>query len=401
MDIYNHKRNLENAIRRVKKSTLTKKNKEGLLDFTNFCIGGKGISIPCTLKYLHSIKKIGLWLNKDFESATRKDIEGVVSCIQNDECTEKTKQAHKVALRVFYKWLKGTEEVPDEVKWIKTTLKNRNHKIPEELLTEEEVTKMIEITDNLRDKAIVPLLYESGIRIGELLSMKMKNLNFDKYGATITVNGKTGMRRMRVVASTPYLASWKNIHPFRDNLEAPLWIGIGNVNKNEYLNYASVRKMLIVLARKAGIKKHVNPHNFRHSSATVAANFMTEAQMKEYFGWTQGSEMASIYVHLSGRDTDKAVLKRYGMLEEEEKEESKLKPKKCPRCSKINSATSKFCDSCGAVLDAKTAIELEGKREEADDDVYGVLEEVAKRDPKLLVQIMREKGWSEKLKIPL
>jgi integrase len=304
-----------------------------------------------------------LWLKKDFEKATKKDIEKVVGCIQNDDCTDKTKQAHKVALRQFYKWLRGEDEVPEEVRWIKTSISNRNNKLPDELLTEDEIKKLIEAADNLRDKAIISFLFESGCRVGELLSMKMKYVTFDKYGAIVMLNGKTGMRRVRGVISSPYLSSWRNIHPLRENPNAPFWICIGNVNKNKPMNYPAVRKMLRIVAERAGIKKQVNPHNFRHSGATLAANFMTEAQMKEYFGWTQGSRMASIYVHLSGRDTDEAILKRHGMLEEEKKRGSTLKPKKCPRCSQINKATSKFCDSCGAVLDIETAISLHEVRE--------------------------------------
>ena len=63
----------------------------------------------------------------------------------------------------------------------------------------------------------------------------------------------------------------------------------------------------------------------RHSRASVLANYLTEAQMRQYFGWVQGSDMPRIYVHLSGRDIDKAVYKMYGMLGEEE-EERKVKP---------------------------------------------------------------------------
>ncbi|MBD3210268.1 hypothetical protein GF318_02700 [Candidatus Micrarchaeota archaeon] len=43
------------------------------------------------------------------------------------------------------------------------------------------------------------------------------------------------------------------------------------------------------------------------------ANKLTEARMKACFGWVQGSDMAGVYVHLSGRDVDKAILGTYGM----------------------------------------------------------------------------------------
>ena len=97
----------------------------------------------------------------------------------------------------------------------------------------------------------------------------------------------------------------------------------------------------------AGVKKRVNPHNFRHSRETYLANFLTEAQMKEFFGWTQDSKMAGVYVHMSGRNVDNALLKIYGIKNDEEKRESIFKPKECPRCQKVNQATNKFCSRCG------------------------------------------------------
>ena len=49
------------------------------------------------------------------------------------------------------------------------------------------------------------------------------------------------------------------------------------------------------------------------------ANYLTEAQMNVYFGWVQGSDMPSIYVHLSGRDVDYAILKANGVLDRDSK----------------------------------------------------------------------------------
>jgi hypothetical protein len=67
--------------------------------------------------------------------------------------------------------------------------------------------------------------------------------------------------------------------------------------------------------------------------------------------------MASIYVHLSGRDVDNALLKVHGIKKPEEKEESQLNPKKCPRCQEINQFTNAFCNKCGMILDKKLEAE--------------------------------------------
>jgi site-specific recombinase XerD len=67
------------------------------------------------------------------------------------------------------------------------------------------------------------------------------------------------------------------------------------------------------LAKMAKIGKNVYPHLFRHSRATHLADKLTEAQMKIYFGWSGRSDVPSVYVHLSGRDVEEAILKLHGV----------------------------------------------------------------------------------------
>ena len=220
-------------------------------------------------------------------------------------------------------------------------------KLPEEMLSEEDIKNLINVAENPRDKAFIAILYESGCRIGEMLFLRLKHIKFDQYGAQLLVDGKTGYRRIRIIASAPYLTEWINKHPKKDDPEAPLWI----TRDYEIMSYAALRITFKRIFKKAGVHKKINFHNFRHSRATYLANHLTEAQMKEFFGWVQASDMASIYVHLSGRDVDNALLKVYGIKNHEEKEESQLNPKKCPRCQEINPFTNIFCNRCGMILD--------------------------------------------------
>ena len=239
-------------------------------------------------------------------------------------------------------------------------------KLPEELLTKEEIMKMVDAAEHIRDKAFILTLYESGCRIGELLNLRIKHVQLDKWGAVLLVNGKTGQRRVRVIVSFPKLNQWIENHPLREDPNAPLWITIGTNSRNKVLNYATAKTVLKKLAKKAGIKKRIYPHLFRHSRATHLANHLTEAQMKQYFGWVQGSDMASVYVHLSGRDVDNALFKLNGMKVDEEEKEDGLKPKACPRCKARNSPDAKFCSNCGMCLDAKTSVQIDELREKAD-----------------------------------
>ena len=359
-DIHACKKRYELAIRLLKISSISERNKELIEKFCNDCFA-QGITAGRVQKYAYILRKVAEWLEKDFDTVNEDDLKRVVAMINTLPFTEWTKHDYKRSIKKFFKWL-GKEEL---VSWIKCSAP-RNRKLPEEILTEEDIKKMIDAAQNARDRAIVAVLYESGCRAGEFLSMKMKNVSFDRYGAVIIVHGKTGYRRIRLVLSTPYLAEWVNMHPFRDEPEAWLWISKSNFRR---IPYNSLRIILRNIAKRAGIRKKVNPYAFRHARATRLAKFLTEAQMKEFFGWVQDSDMASVYVHLSGRDVDRAILQLYGMKVDEEKEENgKLLPKKCLRCGEINPATNKVCRRCFFPLDesAENLLEREVKGEVID-----------------------------------
>ncbi|MCK9544965.1 MAG: site-specific integrase, partial [Novosphingobium sp.] len=114
-------------------------------------------------------------------------------------------------------------------------------------------------------------------------------------------------------------------------------------------------------------KKKVTPHLFRHSRATFLARHLTEAQLCQHLGWAQGSDMPRTYVHMSGRDTDDAILGLYGKKKvEENREKSILIPLTCPRCKSTNEPTATFCSKCGSPLTLSIAIELEESRKRSD-----------------------------------
>ncbi len=364
IDVHNYEKRLEGQLRVIDRADILPKNKETILKFHNYCFA-EGLSIPRIVRLLQYLHKLALWLGKDFEEATKDDIVDLVQKIEREKLSVWTKQGYRVTLKKFYRWLKNSERDPEEVAWIKTSIKKTNDILPDELLTEDEVKQLIEACEHPRDRALVSTLYESSCRIGEICSLHIRNVSFDDYGTVIIVRGKTGGRRVRLIASTPYLASYLDVHPLKDDPDAPLWVGIGPTNKNKPLGYPSIRKKLKELAAKAKIKKRVNPHAFRHSRATYLANRLTEAQMNQFLGWTQGSKMTGIYVHMSGRDTDQAIRRIYG-LEEEKEEKSPLKPKKCSRCEALNAGTAKFCNKCGAVLDIEVAVKLQERVEGMD-----------------------------------
>ncbi|MDQ1255196.1 MAG: integrase/recombinase XerD [Euryarchaeota archaeon] len=122
------------------------------------------------------------------------------------------------------------------------------------------------------------------------------------------------------------LKEWLEEHPSKDCPEAPLWFNFAKREKSlKPLRYEAIRMRLNKIAKKAGINKKIHPHLFRHSRCTHMANYLTEAQMNAYFGWVQGSGMPSVYVHLSGRDVDGAVLKANGIINKDSTQSMEMK----------------------------------------------------------------------------
>jgi len=365
-DIYDYEARLRRAVARIEAGRdLPGATRAKIIEFQGQCVA-EGLSSARILRYLSDLPKLALLLKKPFSKATRQDMERVLQVIERSDYAPQTKLDFRKTAKKFYKWLNGGETYPECVRWIKTTGKRNNDKLPGNLLTEEEVQKLVRTATHPRDRALISALWESGCRVGELLTMQVKHLAFEDKVTRIMLEGKTGTRRVPLIDSTPYLAEWLDHHPLRNKPSSPLWIGVGNVGRDERLEYSALRKMLRVIAGRAGIKKDVNPHNFRHSRATFLANHLTEAQMNQYLGWVPGSGMPAVYVHLSGRDMDDAILELRGLKPKEEKPESTMAPRTCVRCGTSNKATGQFCIRCGAVLDVSTAVAMQDQLQDLD-----------------------------------
>lgn len=361
IDVHNKQRNFEQAFQRLERDAeVSVENKKLLLSFAKTRLA-KGVSKIRVVKYLYTLRFLAKWYKRSFNDATKADLLELVGDLENKNYAQNTKHDFKIMLKAFFKWLKGNDEIyPPEISWLKSHGKNK-HKLPEELLTEEEVFQMAAVADHPRTKAMILLLYETGCRIGELLSLRMKNVQFDAYGAVLRVTGKTGDRRVRIISSAPALSAWINIYPHASDPEASLWppLSTNYKNSSRVLDYRSVYVALCKIAKKAGITKRIYPHLFRHSRATVLAGKLTEAQMKEYFGWVQASDMASVYVHLSGRDVDNALLALQGFTKLDEKKEDQMRIKICQRCQEKNSPIAKFCIRCSVPTDVQFVVQIQ------------------------------------------
>ena len=153
--IYRQQENLAQEYGRLNASKLPDIVKKEIADFSKIRLA-KGATRLRVVKCMWCLRLMANWLNKDFAKATQDDLVELVSSIDLKDYAEYTKYDFKIVLKCFYKWFKGKdEEFPKVIKWLKPKLRNVKHKLPEELLSVEEVEKLAGATTNARDKALV------------------------------------------------------------------------------------------------------------------------------------------------------------------------------------------------------------------------------------------------------
>jgi len=378
-EIYDYDERLERYRRIIK----CLRNGELTLRFLDH-LGALGLSVARVSKYASHLPALLRVIDFDLADATRKDVEKVVAWINRQPHREWTKHDKKLALRKLIQYAKygscdRKTPLPPEVSWISLKVKEKDTRVtPENLLSMENFKAIVKATGNSRDRALVYVLFEAALRPGELLNMNVGSVKFrDKY-CLITVNGKTGIKRIPLVTSFNPLLEWIKNHPNKDDPDAPLWCSLATNYKGERLSYRHFRLLIKRLSKKAGLKKDVWPYLFRHSTLTNLAKVFTEARLEQYAGWVHGSKMSRRYVHFSARDLEDAVLELHGFRKQDDAK-SVLKLIECPRCGSQNPPGNVYCNFCGFILDSEAAIKMEMEERRRDEIVIQRLEEMAKR----------------------
>jgi len=255
-------------------------------------------------------------------------------------------------LRVFYKWLlPGKDVITFRPK------RPRNDIPPEKVVTSDLVRKMLECCESQRDRALVSVFWDSAARLNEILDCNIQHIQFDRYGAVISVSGKTGRRPIRLISSVPDLQAWINLHPLKNDPNAPLFVTSRRRGTAEFrrLNERTVDNLFKRLGSFTDTGKRTNPHSLRHGRLTVRGKQLTESELRQYAGWSKGSTMAAVYVHLSSRDIDDKILTTDGVIQEEEPAPDPMAPRICPRCDTQNSPDTLYCKRCSLILDEALA----------------------------------------------
>ncbi len=366
-------------------------NRKEILNFQRH-IAAEGLGFARQSKYVCMLRHVFAGCRKPAAKWTKRDVEDFVNRIEAADYSSWTKHDYRVVLKRFFRWLRGTEDYPPEVRALRIGARCMTRKLPEEMLTEEEVGRMVSACQSFRDAAFLACLYETGCRPDELGSLRIKHVHPDQYGFVLLVNGKTGMRRTRVCLFAHILATWLEQHPRRNDPDAVLWASRTDCNCRVPPSNSMLNRVVKLAARRVGINKRIYPYIFRHSRATFLASRLTEAQMNAVFGWTQGSSMPRTYVHLSGRDVDGALLQIAGVAPAHaQPRESALTPRTCIRCAETNPGTSKFCCRCAAPLDSAEVYKSEQDTVEAG----RMIAELLRDDPAL--QAMLKERMKKKL----
>ncbi|WP_439129034.1 site-specific tyrosine recombinase/integron integrase [Polaribacter sp.] len=170
----------------------------------------------------------------------------------------------------------------------------KSRKLPS-VLSQEEVLQIIAATQNLKHRAIIALIYSCGLRISELINLKLADFFIDRK-QLIVKNGK-GRKDRYVSLADSFLPLLSNYY----YSYKPKLFFVEGLNGNKYSS-ESVRQFLKKSCLKAGITKTVTPHTLRHSYAThLLENGVDIRYIQSLLGHAK-PETTMIYTHVKRKD---------------------------------------------------------------------------------------------------
>ncbi len=352
-------------------SILSQKNLQLLYDYNDDMII-HSMADNTRYKNLNHYSLLTKMLQKDWIDVTEKELRELVSkiMIKHGENGKETGYTFglKLSIKSIVRFVKlGSRDKPEdgELQMIKfiNPRPPKDKLTREDLPTDEELQKILSAcADSSRDKAMISVHAEAGTRVGELLGLKIKDFTLDKFGGIIKVDGKTGVRSIRIVKSVPALTKWLNDHPYKDNRDSPLWVYISLSDTfGDPINYAGFNSILRKRIRQAGITKRIYSHLFRHKEITDLANKLTETESRMRHGWEKSSLMPARYSHLNQEDLDEKMLGIMGVKAPKEEQESL---QECTYCKIQYPIETRFCDNCSRPLNVTDALEMEKEQEE-------------------------------------
>ncbi len=174
----------------------------------------------------------------------------------------------------------------------------REKRIPD-VLTREEVSRLVEAAPTKKSKLMIQLAYACGFRVSELINLKIEDLNFEEMIGYVR-QGKGRKDRIFNIPKKLLSKLQKQALQQKEIKEEYLFSG-----KKGSLTDRNIQKIVRNAAKKAGIHKEVHPHTLRHSFATHLLENGTDIRMiQELLGHADLST-TQIYTHLSTEELKK------------------------------------------------------------------------------------------------
>ena len=237
------------------------------------------------------IRKWRMWLNR-------------LGTNTSDELGKTTQNYHLIALRSFLKYCAKRDIVvlpADKIELARTRRKQVTFLAPEELntlFTQPDIASV----NGLRDRAILELLFSSGLRVSELVGLNRDHINLKRKEFMVRGKGQ----KDRPIFISDDAANWVQAYlDKRADTLAPLFVNYSGRSQTsttgdyKRLTARSIQRMVAKYAKLGGITKHVSPHTLRHSFATDL--LMNGADLRSVQALLGHSNIATtqIYTHVT------------------------------------------------------------------------------------------------------
>ena len=240
-----------------------------IINFCNYLLIEKKYSSNTIESYRRDLVKFFKYINKEPNNIKTSDIHAYLKTLSQEKLTEKSIARNISCLKSFYKFLLIEKEVKnnpmDEIDVPKV-----RKSLPKSL-TVEEINLLLEIPliddFSYRNKAMLELLYATGMRVSELINLTLLDIDLDS--ATVRTLGKGSKERIIPIGDYALKYLYIYIHNYRNKLlkkELNNYLFLNNHGKK--MTRQGFFKMLKKRQQEVGIKKIISPHTLRHSFAT-------------------------------------------------------------------------------------------------------------------------------------
>ena len=276
-------------------------------EFIDYLDVEKNYSYYTCVNYRDDLLKYKEYLDKELISIKNADygvIRGFIAYLYDKKEGAKTITRNISALRSFYKYLVRNNKIKDN-----PMLLISNPKQPKTLphyLTNDEIEELLKVTDkdtlyDIRDNLIIELLYSTGIRVGELVNIKVKDINM--FDESIKVFGKGSKERI-VYFGKPCKEKIKKYLNIRNSNNEYLLIN----KRGSKLSDRGVRKIFEDIIRLNHLDISFSPHTLRHTFATHMLDDGADVRTVQELLGHSSVETTGIYTHVSNEHLRRVYL---------------------------------------------------------------------------------------------